>query len=143
MVKPTRRRVYLFMTRPNGGAGQILVFSHASPNLWCGVQTPGGTVEAGETPYEAALREAQEETGLTEFGSLRLLAEDDHENADERLRRYFFQLPVHEKTSSEWTHCVQGEGVDGGIDFRLYWVDLPGAGGLAEHFHAYKERIMV
>ena len=120
----------------------MLVFSHSSDRILGGVQTPGGTVDAGESPTEAALREAEEETGLTGFGPLRLLAEDGFENDEERLGRSFFQLPVLQPTPDAWTHRVQGGGVDGGIDFDLRWVDLPEAEGLDEHFRAYLDCVV-
>ena len=143
MAKPFRRRVYLFMTRRREDVGQVLVFAHGSDRILAGIQTPGGTVEPGESPSEAALREAVEETGFTEFGPPRLLAEDRYESADETLERHFFQLPVLQRTPDAWTHRVQGGGVDGGIDFDLRWADLPGAGDLDDHFRAYLDRVRI
>ncbi|MDJ0383149.1 NUDIX hydrolase [Streptomyces sp. G-G2] len=42
-----------------------------SPEVW---QWPGGNVDAGETPWQCARREALEETGLTIGGEPKLLA---------------------------------------------------------------------
>jgi non-canonical purine NTP pyrophosphatase (RdgB/HAM1 family) len=42
--------------------GRVLLVHHAKSGLWL---PPGGHIEPGETPAEAALRELQEETGLT------------------------------------------------------------------------------
>lgn len=141
--KPTRRRVYLFITRQMEKTVQVLVFSHSDPHLWAGVQTPGGTVEPGESPSRAALREAEEETGLTLFGTPTLLVEDDHEINDERLRRFFFHLPVRQQTADAWTHQVSGAGTDEGVEFALRWVDLPDAGDLDPHFRAHLELVPV
>jgi len=49
-----------FITRRKDGESQLLLFKH--PNA--GIQLPAGTVEEGESPEKAVLREAMEETGL-------------------------------------------------------------------------------
>ncbi len=54
-------KVTAFITREADEVRQLLVFQH--PNA--GIQLPGGTMEAGETPEIALLREVREETGLT------------------------------------------------------------------------------
>ncbi len=41
--------------------GQILLVKHADTGLWA---APGGAIEPGETPADAAVREMWEETGL-------------------------------------------------------------------------------
>ena len=61
-----RNKVYAYITRGD----HLLVFRHVDfPEA--GIQIPGGTLEDGEEPDEAVLREAFEETGLEElqFGS--------------------------------------------------------------------------
>ncbi len=42
-------------------AGRLLLARHVHDGLWA---TPGGGVEPGESPLEAAVREVHEETGL-------------------------------------------------------------------------------
>ena len=42
--------------------GRILLCLHADKNIWV---TPGGLIEPGEQPADAAIRETSEETGLT------------------------------------------------------------------------------
>ncbi|MBN1287486.1 MAG: NUDIX domain-containing protein [Anaerolineae bacterium] len=58
-------KVTAFITRGQ----ELLVFEH--PNA--GVQIPAGTVEVGEAPEAAALREAGEETGLASLSIRRYL----------------------------------------------------------------------
>jgi 8-oxo-dGTP pyrophosphatase MutT (NUDIX family) len=53
-------KVTAFVTRPVNGHRELLLFQHP----YAGIQIPAGTVEPGETPEAAAIRETQEETGL-------------------------------------------------------------------------------
>ena len=59
-------RVLVFLTR----ADQVLLLKGApDKRLWAGRYNGlGGHVEPGETPYQAALREVQEESGLAPAG---------------------------------------------------------------------------
>jgi 8-oxo-dGTP pyrophosphatase MutT (NUDIX family) len=54
-------KVTIFLTRGNGAARQLLLLHHP----YAGIQLPAGTVEPGEAPQAAAVRETAEETGLT------------------------------------------------------------------------------
>ncbi len=53
-------KVTAFITRATENGRELLVFLHPT----AGLQVPAGTVEAGETPEAAVLRETAEETGL-------------------------------------------------------------------------------
>ena len=59
-ISPGVSKVAAFVTRAGAGGDELLLFRHP----FAGVQIPAGTVDDGETPEEAALREAAEETGL-------------------------------------------------------------------------------
>lgn len=65
--QPLLHKLTAFILRPGLDGPQILAFQHPS----AGLQLPAGTVDPGETPEAAALREAAEETGLAR---LRLVA---------------------------------------------------------------------
>ena len=67
MTDSPLEKVTAFITRDTPRQREVLVFEHPVGMI----QIPAGTVEVGESVAEAALREAQEETGLT---SLTLLA---------------------------------------------------------------------
>ncbi|MBA2247495.1 MAG: NUDIX domain-containing protein, partial [Chloroflexia bacterium] len=62
-----KRKAFAYITSgPTSGptsGHRLLVFSHPlSPEA--GIQVPAGTIDDGETPEEAVLREASQETGL-------------------------------------------------------------------------------
>lgn len=74
---------------------KLLVFSHPDfPEA--GIQVPAGTIEPGETPEVAALREAFEETGLTRLMLVTALGEQVRDvtpfGKNELHHRYFFHL---------------------------------------------------
>lgn len=55
-------KVTALVTRPTSGGVELLLLEHP----YAGVQLPGGTVNVGEDPQQAVLREVQEETGLSQ-----------------------------------------------------------------------------
>lgn len=60
---PTEEATLLFAVRPEDGA---MLFIRKKRGLGAGLfNGPGGRLEAGETPLQAAIRETQEEVGLT------------------------------------------------------------------------------
>jgi ADP-ribose pyrophosphatase YjhB (NUDIX family) len=67
-----RHKVYAYITR----AEQLLVFKQVDfPEA--GIQIPGGTIESGELPEDAVLREAVEETGLERLHLVSYLGSDE------------------------------------------------------------------
>ncbi len=56
-------KAYGFVLREGAEGRELLVFEHAGmPEA--GLQVPGGTIDAGETPLQAVAREVLEESGL-------------------------------------------------------------------------------
>ncbi|ODR81330.1 DNA mismatch repair protein MutT, partial [Haladaptatus sp. W1] len=90
----TEDKAYAYITRSGAQFRQLLVFEHANKDA--GVQVPKGTIEDGEDPREAVVREVREESGLTEFASIRPLSTDvwDHHEKPKAYRRHFFHLVV-------------------------------------------------
>jgi len=111
---------------------QLLVFTQPDfPEV--GVQVPAGTVGEGELFDDAVLREAQEETGLsdlvieaclgTRIYDMRLITGDEVD-----IHRHYYHLsypgPIHEARWQNWEETPSG-GETEPILFELYWVDLP------------------
>jgi ADP-ribose pyrophosphatase YjhB (NUDIX family) len=61
------------------GAGRILLCHRRDTDVW---NLPGGQVERGEAPWQAAIRETQEETGLS-VSVERLVFVDERQERDE------------------------------------------------------------
>jgi 8-oxo-dGTP pyrophosphatase MutT (NUDIX family) len=68
-MSQTIEKVTAFITRPSQDGHDLLLFQHPH----AGIQVPAGTVENGETPQQAVVREAAEETGLTSLSIQRYL----------------------------------------------------------------------
>lgn len=108
---------------------QLLVFRHVGiPKA--GLQVPAGTIEPGESPRSAALREAWEETGLrglilVSYLGKRVRAMTDW-GRDEQQQRHFFHLSCPQQPARTWFHTEPdpsgGQG-DGPL-FAFFWVDL-------------------
>ncbi|WP_251328454.1 NUDIX hydrolase [Haloplanus pelagicus] len=103
---------------------ELLVFEGPGHD---GLQIPKGTVEPGERPRDAMVRETVEESGVATFEGLTHLATDvwtRRESPPKRYVRSFYHVPVHEPRDA-WTHTVTGTGPERGAQFEFSWVDLP------------------
>lgn len=123
-MKIVTYKVVAYITHNN----QLLVFRHtAYPEA--GIQVPAGTIEAGEGPATAVLREAYEETGPTDLqiNSKLGVAEHDMEvyGRNEIQHRTYFHLTCTSPPPNTWHHweeqCESGES----YEFAFSWVDLP------------------
>lgn len=113
--------------------GHLLVFRQPeSPEA--GIQVPAGTIDPGETPAAAVLREAAEETGLDRLTVRSFLGARDLEFRKDtgervRVRRHYFHLKCDTDVdvNRRWIQMEEdpSEGAAGPIPFELYWVKYP------------------
>jgi 8-oxo-dGTP pyrophosphatase MutT (NUDIX family) len=109
--------------------GQLLVFTHLDqPWDESGVQVPAGSIEPGESPEAAAVREAAEETGLGGLRVVRKLGEVDYDIAPHRAElqhRHVFHLELDGEAPDRWVSHEKDAG-DGSSPMRLgcYWMPL-------------------
>ncbi|MAM11060.1 MAG: DNA mismatch repair protein MutT [Rhizobiaceae bacterium] len=92
------------------------------------LQVPGGTLEHGEVPLEAAKREFHEETGLFLHEGWSGLGSIDYHfrKNGARLchRRHIFTVPTPEGVPENWLHTEKHSSDGGGpIRFRLFFLD--------------------
>lgn len=130
-----RHRVFTYITRGD----QLLILEYVD-GRYLQPQIPGGTVKAAELPAQAALREAQEETGLMALQLVKFLGSFERDltdiGRDESIVAWFFHLQTHEVTPETWQHFEydSSEGL-GPIEFAVSWVplnNLPKLGGIDE-----------
>ena len=99
-------KVTAFITRRSTEGRDLLLFEH--PNA--GIQIPAGTVEKGERPEEAVLREAAEETGLASLSIYRYLGRAEEE-LPEGQRIIAEPTKVYARPdvrSFDWAHLPRG-----------------------------------
>ncbi len=109
--------------------GRLLVFVHVDePWQESGLQVPAGTIRPGESPEEAAIREAAEETGLRRLRVVRKLGETTYDMTPYRQEiqlRHVFRLTTDEETPKRWL-SVEDDPSDGSGPkrFECSWIPL-------------------
>ena len=135
-----QKKVFAYITHGH----RLLVFSHPnSPTA--GIQVPAGTMKAGEDPENAVMREAFEETGLTDLTLCDYLGLCDFDvpGRDEVHRRRFYHLRCNNSPPEIWRHGETSGGMHAPIVFELFWVPLPfGVPALAPGHDAMLSRLI-
>jgi 8-oxo-dGTP pyrophosphatase MutT (NUDIX family) len=134
-----RHKVYAYITR----AEQLLVFKQVDfPEA--GIQIPGGTIESGELPEDAVLREAVEETGLERLHLVSYLGSDEYHisstDGDEIHLRHFYHMLCAQDTADTWQHYENypSDGSPDPILFEFYWLPLTAAAGILNLYYTAK-----
>ncbi|MFF1714409.1 NUDIX domain-containing protein [Streptomyces sp. NPDC058268] len=125
--KATKDKVLCYVVREE----KLLVFRHPDYSFEeVGIQVPAGSIREGETPEAAALREAGEETGLSEFKIVRKLGEAEYDMSPYRFeiqRRHVFQLELTEPTPERWASQEDHDGEREPTCFECFWIPLQAA----------------
>jgi 8-oxo-dGTP diphosphatase len=125
-MTPVITKVFAYITHQN----RLLVFRHTDfPEA--GIQVPAGTVREHEDLSTAVLREAREETGLTDLTIKTYLGEQIRSMEDvgkqEIHHRHFYHL-LCEGNPPDWWQHNETDSSDGGpapIRFEFFWADIP------------------
>jgi 8-oxo-dGTP diphosphatase len=130
-MQAVKRKAFAYVTHHHPEQGyRLLVFSH--PNApEAGIQVPAGTMRPEESPAEAALREAYEETGLPDLELVGFLGEQVRDmwgfGRDETHHRHFFHVRCLGEPPAVWRH-YESDPDDGSPEsplFELFWAPLP------------------
>jgi 8-oxo-dGTP pyrophosphatase MutT (NUDIX family) len=120
----TVRKVYAYVTRVRDGVTELLVFEHRGmPHV--GLEIPGGTVEPGEDVADAALRELEEESGLTGLESLGLIDTYTwvNPNSGKLHERHVFHFLAPRDIPDAWSQRPRGENEEQkGYTFDFRWI---------------------
>jgi 8-oxo-dGTP pyrophosphatase MutT (NUDIX family) len=118
------RKVAAFVIRKAAnGRAQLLVYVPDDPPT-LSPRVPGGSVEEGESPEAAVVRELREETGMELPIVRRLGIQRYYKTYTQRFVErydYLFRAPVDER--DRWQHKVVGTGGDAGDTLSLSWLD--------------------
>jgi ADP-ribose pyrophosphatase YjhB (NUDIX family) len=126
-----RHRVAAYVTRTTEAGQELLVFDHHpdddDPADPAGTQVPAGGMLRSETLEEAALREVQEECGLTEVRYVEQVGfvELGLGEPGGPAMTNFVHLEAPSDGESSWEHLVGGDGEDAGMTFLVRWEPLP------------------
>lgn len=107
---------------------RLLVFRHVASEA--GIQVPAGTVEDGELPDDAVIREAGEETGLEGLEIRSFLGTRDQDMLPwgkvEIHSRHFYHIAYLGETTDCWRHFeLTPSDSTRPIEFELFWVKFP------------------
>ncbi|MEV0027900.1 NUDIX domain-containing protein [Nocardia sp. NPDC050793] len=125
--KVVKEKVLVYVVRD----GKLLVFRHTDYSLEeVGIQVPAGSIRAGETPEDAALREAREETGMLDFKIVGKLGEAEYDISPYRFEiqhRHFFELELCQDAPDRWASQEDHDGRAKPTRFECFWIPLAAA----------------
>lgn len=125
--KTHKDRVICYIVRNE----RLLVFRHTGYSYeQVGIQVPAGSIKQGESPEDAALREAQEETGLAGFTIVSKLGEAEYDMSPYRFEiqhRHFFHLELADATPERWASQEDHDNTQAPTRLECFWLPLGSA----------------
>lgn len=125
MARVVRQKVLAYITRRQQGRLELLVFDHVNfPEA--GTQVPAGSIDPGETPDQAVLRESFEEAGVAGLRFVDYLGCFPFEMPDGSAvhMRHVYHLTTDAALPESWVHVVSDGIADKGMRFRCFWMEV-------------------
>src|SRR5690349_132782 len=100
---PVKQKAFAYITHRS----RLLIFRHVDyPQA--GLQVPAGSIEPDELPADAVLREAREESGLTNLRLGAFLGETEFDMSavgrNSIHHRYFYHVICEEESPARWEY---------------------------------------
>jgi 8-oxo-dGTP pyrophosphatase MutT (NUDIX family) len=113
----TRQKSFSYIIRASQADLELLVFdSLEEPDL----EVPKGSAQPGGTPAQAALREVEEESGLTGLILIRELGVTLWQDEEQ----HFFLFRADESLPDRFEHEVTGQDGDRGMRYQYRWLEI-------------------
>lgn len=128
-----KKKVLAYITTAIEGKVHLLVHRHRD-FPFVGLQVPAGTMDPGEDPERAVLREAEEESGLKDLRVVAAVGRYEYTapwDANRVHDRHVFHLEVTGPVEKTWSHSVTAGEADKGLVFVYEWLPLDGEIDLA------------
>ena len=123
---PDYQKVLAYVVRlDKSGDLELLVFTH-SDQPEAGLQVPAGTVDDGETPELAVVRELEEESGLRDIPLVGLIDRYSwtHPTTGNRHHRNVFHFEAGADLPAKWEHRATGSAEEEGLTFCFEWMPI-------------------
>ena len=110
-----RQKSFSYIIRLNQAGPELLVFASLEEP---GLEIPKGSVQPGEMPAQAAMREVEEESGLRAMTLVKELGVTLWQDEEQ----HFFLFRADELLPDRFEHVVTGQDGDRGTRYQYRWI---------------------
>ena len=112
-----RQKSFSYVVRASQAGSELLVFVSLEE---LGLEVPKGSVQPGETPAQAAVREIWEESGLIGLILIRELGVTLWQDEEQ----HFYLFKTDQALPDQFEHVVTGQDGDRGMRYQYRWIKV-------------------